>query len=292
MNQFSIKEVEALTGIKPHTLRIWEQRYDLLKPKRTATNIRYYDDVDLKSLLNISLLNNHGIKISKIAKLSQKEIDEIILEFSSNKEDHSFQVHALIGYMLSLDDAMFEQILQNNFTMHGIVKTMEELIWPFLSHIGILWLSGAVNPAYEHFITNIISSKLIVATDQLGYNRKTNLPQKKYLLFLPEGETHEIGLLFANFYFRSVGHHTLFLGQNLPVEELDIICKTYQPDFIFTSITAALNPKKLKQFFETLSSADFKWPVLFTGRVANDPNIKMPKNFHVIQKTSDLDSFI
>ena len=261
MNQFSIKDVEALTGIKPHTLRIWEQRYDLLKPKRTATNIRYYDDADLKSLLNISLLNTHGIKISKIAKLSQKEIDEIILEFSTNKEDYSFQVHALIGYMLSLDDARFEQVLRNNFTTHGVVKTMEELIWPFLAHIGVLWLSGAVNPAYEHLITNIICAKLIVATDQLGYNRKTNLPQKKYLLFLPEGETHDIGLLFANYYFRSVGHHTLFLGQNLPVEELDVICKTYQPDYIFTSITAALNPKKLKQFFETLSSSAFHWPV-------------------------------
>lgn len=292
MNQFSIKDVEALTGIKPHTLRIWEQRYDLLKPKRTLTNIRYYDDADLKSLLNISLLNAHGIKISKIAKLSQKEIDEIILEFSANKEDHSYQVHALIGYMLSLDDAMFEQVLNNNFTMHGVVKTMEELIWPFLSHIGVLWMSGAVNPAYEHFITNIICSKLIVATDQLGYNRKTNLAQKKYLLFLPEGETHDIGLLFANYYFRSVGHHTLFLGQNLPVEELDIICQTYKPDYIFTSITAALNPKKLKQFFETLSAPDFKWPVLFTGRVANETNIIMPENFTVIKKTTDLEPFI
>lgn len=291
MDQFSIKDVEALTGIKSHTLRIWEQRYDLLKPKRTATNIRFYNANDLKLLLNIALLNNHGIKISKIAKLTQREIDETILKFSSNKEDHSFQVQTLIGCMLGLDEVMFEQILRNNFTVHGIVKTMEELIWPFLSHIGTLWLSGSINPAYEHFISNIIVAKLIVATDQLGYNRKTNIHNKKYLLFLPDGESHEIGLLFANYYFKSLGHQTLYLGQNLPVEELAVICKTYEPDYIFTSITSALPPKKLNVFFKVLSSAEI-CPILLTGNLISNPAIKMPLHFHKVKSVKDLEPFV
>lgn len=292
MNQFSIKDVEALTGVKPHTLRVWELRYDFLKPKRTSTNIRYYDDDDLKSLLNVSLLNNHGYKISKIAKLTQKEIDEIILELSANKDDHSFQVHTLISCMLRLDEVTFEQVLRNNFAMCGVVKTMEDLIWPFLSHIGLLWMSGAINPAFEHFITNMIRSKLIVETDRLGYYNTIKPGCKKYLLFLPEGEIHEIGLLFANFYFRSQGHHTMYLGQNLPAQELELISQTYKPDYIFTSITTALNPKKMNRFFSALSSKSFLLPVLITGRIAIDIKMKMPKNFHLIKSVKDLDAFI
>lgn len=292
MNQFTIKDVEALTGVKPHTLRVWELRYDFLKPKRTLTNIRYYDDEDLKMLLNVSLLNNHGYKISKISKLTQKEIDEIILELSADKDDHSFQVHTLTGCMLRLDEITFEQVLRNNFAMNGVVKTMEELIWPFLSHIGMLWLSGAVNPAFEHFITNMIRSKLIVETDRLGYFNTNKPGSKKYLLFLPEGEIHEIGLLFANYYFRSKGHHTMYLGQNLPAEEIEIICGTYKPDYIFTAITTALNPKKMNHFLEVLSTKNFHLPVLVTGRIAIDMKVKIPKNFHVIKAVKDLDAFI
>lgn len=283
--------MEALTGIKPHTLRIWEQRYDFLKPKRTQTNIRYYDDQDLKSLLNVALLNKNGIKISKIARLSQNEIDQIILEFSNNKDDHYYQIHSLIGCMLRLDEFCFEQIIRNNFTMHGVTDTMTNLIFPFLDHIGVLWMSGAVNPAFEHFITNMIRSKLIVATDRLGYHNNNKPEKKKYLLFLPSGESHEIGLLFANYYFRSQGHHTMYLGQNLPVEDLQIIVRTYKPDYIFTSVTTALNPKKIKNFFDVLSH-DLQLPVLITGRIITQHKVNMPANFNIITAASDLEPFV
>lgn len=291
MNQFSIKDVEALTGIKQHTLRIWEQRYNFIKPKRTNTNIRFYDDDDLKLLLNISLLNKNGFKISKIAKLSNNEIEEIILEFGNQSDNKLYQLHTLTGCMLNLDEYNFEQIIRNNFTMHGVAKTMTDLIFPFLNHIGVLWMSGAVNPAFEHFITNMIRSKLIVATDMLGYHKLSKHNGKKYLLFLPSGETHEIGLLFANYYFRSLGHHTMYLGQNLPANELQVIIQTYKPDYIFTSVTIPLTPKKMKTFLDALMSETIKVPVMLTGRILNELELPLPKHFHKIFSIDDLKPF-
>jgi DNA-binding transcriptional MerR regulator len=201
VNYFSIKEIEALTGVKAHTIRVWEQRYEMVTPKRTDTNIRYYDEADLRKLLNVALLNRNGFKISEIAELSEEQIRAKVMSLAIEKSDHENQLQALTLSMLDLDEQAFEKLLSTSFLQMGIEKTMIQVVFPFFRSIGIMWQTGSINPAHEHFITNIIRQKLIVAID--GQNARMDGWGKKYMLFLPEGEFHEIGLLFANYAIRA-----------------------------------------------------------------------------------------
>lgn len=291
MNHFSIKDIEALTGIKSHTIRIWEQRYNLVQPSRTNTNIRYYTDEDLKNLLNISLLNRSGYKISRISQLTKEQIDQIILEQSSCDDTNNFQVHALLGCMLSLDEQAFNKVLNTNIEKIGLRKTMTDIIFPFLKHIGLLWMAGTVNPALEHFVTNIIKSKLFSAIDQLGFNSCTG-ETKKFLLFLPEGETHVIGLLFGNFLIRAAGHQSIYLGQNLPDKEIDLVIHSFKPQFILTSIVSGKPAKEIQKW---ISSFALRYPdkkILVTGHGFTNNEIKLPENVSLIKSPECLDNFL
>jgi len=165
VSTYSIKDLEHLTGIKAHTIRIWEQRYDILSPKRTDTNIRYYDSTDLKHMLNIALLNNNGYKISKIAKMSQEEVFEAVLQTIDKNNNYSDQINALTVAMIDLNEAQFEKIMSTNILQIGFEDTMLNIIYPFLTKIGFLWQIDSINPAQEHFMTNLIRQKLIVAID-------------------------------------------------------------------------------------------------------------------------------
>ncbi|MEX0883706.1 MAG: MerR family transcriptional regulator, partial [Cyclobacteriaceae bacterium] len=202
MKYYSIKDLEQLSGIKAHTLRIWEQRYKILKPKRTETNIRYYDDDDLKLILNVALLNDNGFKISKIAKLNMEDIKSEILKLTERSFKFDDQIHALIIAMVELDEERFEKIISTNILKIGFELTMINIIYPFLSKIGILWQTGSIHPGQEHFISNLVRQKLIVAIDGQMYTGGG----KKFLLFLPEGELHEISLLFSSYLLKSNGH--------------------------------------------------------------------------------------
>lgn len=165
MANYSIKDLEHLSGIKAHTLRIWEQRYGLINPKRTDTNIRYYDQDDLKLVLNVSLLKDNGFKISKIAEMSKKELQEVVVEVSDKTTSFVDQIYGLTLAMIDLDEQRFEKIISSSTLKVGFERTMLNIIYPFLSKIGIMWLTDAVNPAQEHFITNLIRQKVIVAID-------------------------------------------------------------------------------------------------------------------------------
>ncbi|MEQ9302640.1 MAG: MerR family transcriptional regulator, partial [Marinoscillum sp.] len=165
MSTFSIRDLEHLSGIKAHTLRIWEQRYELIKPKRTDTNIRYYDDHDLKLILNVALLKENGIKISKIAEMSDGELQREVLKLTERNLRYPEQIHALTISMVDLDEDRFNKIISSNILKLGFEKTMMNVIYPFLSKIGILWQTSAINPAQVHFISNLVRQKLIAAID-------------------------------------------------------------------------------------------------------------------------------
>ncbi|MDX5478997.1 MAG: MerR family transcriptional regulator, partial [Cyclobacteriaceae bacterium] len=169
MSTYSIKDLEQLSGIKAHTLRIWEQRYSLLSPKRTDTNIRYYDDEDLKLILNVALLNDNGIKISKIASMSSEEMREQVVKMTEKSLTHDDQIHALTICMIEMDEERFDKVLSTNILKIGFEQTMMNIIYPFMSKIGVLWQTGAINPAQEHFISNLVRQKLIVAIDGQMY---------------------------------------------------------------------------------------------------------------------------
>ncbi len=285
MNHFSIKDVEALTGIKPHTLRIWEQRYGIPQPKRTSTNIRYYDDEDVKLLLNVAMLNRQGHKISSITKMTKPEMDRLVLDMSLHSDDYMIQIEALTAAMFVLDEVAFEKILASNILQSGLDNTFLNIVFPFLARVGVLWQTGSINPAYEHFISNLIRQKLFVAID--GQSRKQNVDSKKFILFLPEHEPHELGLLFANYLIRSRGFHTNYLGPNLPMEELTPVMNLYKADFILTVLTSGGQLTPL-QVANKLAASFPKAQILLAGSQGIQPHIQLPKNVRYLRTFDDL----
>lgn len=280
MSTYSIKDLEQLSGIKAHTLRIWEQRYDILSPDRTDTNIRTYDDNDLKLVLNIALLKDHGYKISEISKMPPEELSKEVLLISDKQLNYPDQIHALTISMLDLDEERFEKIVSTNTLQFGFENMMINIIYPFLSRIGTLWITGSIGPAQEHFISNLIRQKLIVAID--GQLPSLRPGAKKYLLYLPEGEMHEISLLFANYIIRSRQNKVIYLGQSLPFPELGFAHGIHKPDYIFTVITSVPGQNEIQRYVYKLAKEFPDSKILMTGYQVVGQDIDCPDNVEII----------
>jgi MerR family transcriptional regulator, light-induced transcriptional regulator len=280
MSTYSIKDLEQLSGIKAHTLRIWEQRYDILSPDRTDTNIRTYNDSDLKLVLNIALLKDHGYKISEISKMSDEELSKEVLLISDKQLNYPDQIHALTISMLDLDEERFEKIINTNTLQFGFENMMINIIYPFLSRIGTLWITGSIGPAQEHFISNLIRQKLIVAID--GQLPSLRPGAKKYLLYLPEGEMHEISLLFANYIIRSRQNKVIYLGQSLPFSELGFAHGMQKPDYIFTVITSVPGQTEIQRYVYKLAKEFPDSKILMTGSQVIGQDIDCPDNVEII----------
>lgn len=290
MGTYSIKDLEQLSGIKAHTLRIWEHRYEIIEPQRTHSNIRYYDDSDLKLVLNISYLNQNGHKISRIARMTLQEIEKAVMGIASSNLEYPNQVNALVIAMVSLNEVRFEKIIATNTLQFGFENTMIHIVYPFLERIGFLWQTGSINPAHEHFITNLIRQKLIVAID--GHSSSEHPDIKKYLLFLPEGETHELGLLFAAYIIKSRGNRMIYLGQNMPLDDLATTVQTYQPDYVLGIMTSTPANEEAIQYAEQLVHLFPQQTILLTGYQAITQKHKMPSGVHVLAQVADLITFV
>lgn len=236
MGKYSIRELEQLSGIKAHTIRIWEKRHKIIEPQRTPTNIRFYSDEDLKKIINVSLLNAHGVKISKIADMTFDEINRKILEMSETQTAASLFIDQLIVAMVDMEEDRFEKILSSLVVRFGFEKSIVDVVYPFLEKIGVLWQTKNISPAQEHFISNLIRQKIIVAIDALPM---TGSSAKRALLFLPENEWHELGLLFCNYLTRKAGYKTIYLGQSVPHVDLLNIVSVHKPDILVTYITSS-----------------------------------------------------
>jgi DNA-binding transcriptional MerR regulator len=286
MNNYSIRDLEHLSGIKAHTLRIWEQRYQIITPKRTETNIRYYDDKDLKLILNISLLKEYGFKISDISEMSRDDIHKEVIALTEKNLSFPDQIQALTIAMIDLDEDRFDKTISRNIIQLGFEQTMIHIIYPFLERIGILWQTGAINPAQEHFIVNLIRQKLIVAID--GQPNSWNENTRKFVLYLPEGELHEVSLLFASYLLKARYQKVIYLGQNLPFADLIAACKIHKPDYIF-SIWTILPEEDVVQ--ETIYEIADRFPashILLTGYRVVDRDLDLPKNVGIISRINQL----
>ena len=284
MSTYSIKDLEQLSGIKAHTLRIWEQRYNLLQPKRTDTNIRFYDDDDLKLILNVALLNDNGVKISKIASMSHNELREEVMKLTERSLTHDDQIHALTICMIEMDEERFDKILSTNILKLGFEQTMLNVIYPFMSKIGVLWQTGAINPAQEHFISNLVRQKLIVAIDG-------QIPQqggKKFLLFLPEGELHEISILFASYLIKSKGHKVIYLGQSTPNDDLLSVFKLHQPEYLLTVITTSPSSEYVQEYINALADRFASAQILVTGYQVLGQDLRFPENVSQMSYIRDI----
>ncbi len=263
MNKFSIRDIENLTGIKAHTIRIWEQRYGILQPKRTATNIRYYDALDLKLALRISLLNNYGYKISRIHEMSEDDMNALIQKI--NDKDFKLQVlvNELLETTLAMDIDRFERLVNEYMRKYGIEQTIEQLIFNFLEKVGIMWMTDRIFPAQEHMMSNVVYRKLALAIENLPPKEADASPS--VLLFLPEGEIHDIGLMYVNYLLRKYEKNPIYLGANSPIKEVKLVVEAKQPDYLYVHLTSVTSEFDVNKYLQKLHNAFPNAKILVSG---------------------------
>lgn len=286
MAVYSIKELEKLSGIKAHTIRIWEKRYNLIEPHRTNTNIRYYTDEDLKKILNVAVLNRQGIKISNIAKLNDLELKEEIIRVSRTHHSNDTVIDSLVIAMVDLDDYKLEAIIEKSISNIGFKSTVTDVLYPFLEKVGILWQSGDIYPAQEHFISNLLRQKIISATDRLPgtFNPKA----KKFLLLLPEGEWHEIALLFAQYLLREANHEVVYLGQSVPYSDVLAIGAAKKIDYLMVSSTTTHPDFDFLIYLKDLGGAFPDKKILYFSSFTGQKPAELTDNHIQLRKVTDL----
>lgn len=289
MNAFTIKDLENLSGIKAHTIRIWEQRYNFLKPHRTTTNIRYYSNTELKTVLNIAILNKYGYKISHIDRMLPQEITEKILSLIDIRAIQERIINELVQEMIDLEFEKFEKILTNYINAKGIERTVIQIIFPFMEKIGILWQTGHINPAQEHLVTNIIRQKLIVGIETTISHIKL---EKTFLLFLPEGEHHELGLLFMYYILKSRGAKAIYFGANVPIKDVEYVINLKKPDIVFTHLTATAANFNFEKFLNNVEQRFKGVSTVISGPLTQQYKKKVPPSVHFKKSLSEVMDYL
>lgn len=276
MSVYSIRDLERLTGIKAHTIRMWEKRYRLILPARTETNIRYYNDENLRLLFNIALLNRAGYKISKLAKMPPEEISARAAEFTRRTETTDNRIEALTLAMLDLDEAAFERIFLNYQWEHGFEPVMLDVIYPFLNRLNELWLTRSISLAHEKFITQLIRRKLMVAIDSEMLKPEPNAP--RFLLYLPEDERQELTLLFLFYLLRRRGIRVLYLGSGVSLSDLQDAVQSFKPDYVYTILNDPLPRQSVQQYLDKASKALGNVQMLVSGMQVFANPVQFPPN--------------
>jgi DNA-binding transcriptional MerR regulator len=289
MNSFTIKDLANLSGIKAHTLRIWEQRYNFLKPHRTDTNIRYYSNDELKTILNIALLNKYGFKISHIDKMSAGEVQEKILSLNQLQAQQERVVHELIQQMIDMEMDAFEKTINQFIAVKGIERTITQIIFPFLEKIGILWLTNHINPAQEHLVSNVIRQKLISGIEAVQTPLKSN---KTILLFLPEGEYHELGLLFMYYLLKNRGINVLYVGSSVPLKDVEYVVNYKKPDYLYTHLTTVGQSFNFERFLLQVTEKFRHIPIVISGQLTNTYEKKIPSSINFKRSFAEVMAFV
>lgn len=249
---FSIRDLENISGIKAHTIRIWEKRYNLFNPERSKTNIRYYSHQNLQKLLNIVLLYNNNYKISKISQMSDEHINITARELAFNNSINDDAINSLKLSMFKFDKALFNNTYNSLLDRKSFREIFKEVFIPFLEHIGLLWQTETILPVHEHFISNLITQKIQINTDELKYTQISS--DNVYILFLPENEIHELGLLYLNYELVLRGHRTIYLGQSLPLNNLKIFFDIHDKITFVTSMTVRPYDDDIVDYFNMMDS--------------------------------------
>lgn len=251
--QYSISDLERLSGVKAHTLRVWESRYGFIVPQRTDSNIRFYSDHDLKKIMNVAFLVNSGLRISKVASMSDGEQRSLVLDKSNGGHNHEGTLTALKVAMIDFDQDTFERVLNRCMLNLGAEEAFNTVLADFIRHLGVLWQTNAINVAHEHFVTGLVKQKLFSLIDQLTVAPKADA--KNHLLYLPSGELHELGLLYLHFLLRKNGQRSLFLGQDVPLEYLKEASDRCHPDVIVSIFTTSPHRDDLENYLHQLGTS-------------------------------------
>ena len=290
MGNYSINDIERLTGIKSHTIRIWEKRYEVFQPERTDTNIRFYTDDTLRKILKINILYNNGLKISKIAKLSDSQINNEVKGVTLKRNNVGFenQIDALVVTMIELNEDEFNDIFANLLIDHSFEDVVLKVCYPLFEKVGVLWQIGTIDPAQEHFLSNLLRQKILVAIDGITLEK----PKKTYLLYLRENELHELGLLFFNYLLRKQNHKVVYIGQSLPYNDLLKLKKTLKFDCIVTSFVSAFPVGEFQAYLNKLNDDFPTKEIIMSGYQINDIEIKLPSRFIKVNNAEDFKSQI
>ncbi len=292
MAVYSISDLEKLSGIKAHTIRMWEKRYDLIQPERTSTNIRYYKDKDLRLLINVAILKRNGFRISQIAAMSHEKITAEARKISSTGQEDRHQLDALTIAMIDLDEYAFDDIINSNIEEMGFERTMLEVIYPLLDKLSLLWITGAIKPVQENFMSYAIRQKIIVAIEEA----KRKLPPQKeahsFLIYLPEGESQELSLLFMNYLIVKRHFKVVNIGQNITFMDVQDACEIHSPDFIFTMMNEEPDRMSAEEYIKDLSKELPDSEILITGYQAASQDEQPPSNVHYLRSLQETIDFL
>lgn len=285
MNAFTIRDLENLSGIKAHTIRIWEKRYDFLKPGRSQTNIRYYGSEELKILLNYALLNKHGYKISAIVDMSPATVAEKILALTSFEAKHERMINALLSAMVEMDATTFEKVIDDQISEQGIEDTITHLLFPFLQKIGILWMTSHIRVAQEHLVSNIIRQKLIKGIEDISISTRN---EHTVVLFLPDGEYHELGLLYVYYLLKVKGISIIYLGADVPIEELEYVCNIKRPRYLYTHLTSLPSRFNFEKYLTSVTSRIGSTMLMISGNVTHNYKKKLPGGISFLKSLEEV----
>ena len=288
---FSIKDLENLTGIKAHTIRIWEKRYNLLSPNRSDTNIRNYSLASFQKLLNISYLNNNGLKISKIANLKEEEIPIKVREIASRAKVEDHAINALKMAMINFDQVLFYSTYNNLLEKKTFSEIFYSVFLPLLNEIGLLWQTNTITPAHEHFLSVHIKQKILLNIERIQ-SLEPKPVSKTYVLFLPDNEIHDIGLLFINYQLRSKGYHTIFLGECVPMESLTDLLDFFEEITFISYFTVYPIEQDIPDYINKFNDLLLKKQgveLVLLGKRLHDLNIKsLPKKVTTFNSIENL----
>ena len=248
---FSIKDLENLSGIKAHTIRIWEKRYNILEPMRTDTNIRLYDLQSLQKLLNITLLHDYGYKISKISTFSEEKIPQLVREIISKKNSYNYAINSFKIAMMNFDQELFFQTFDWLISERTFKEVFKENFLPLLKELGLLWQSETITPANEHFMSHLIKQKILIYTETLQILKPTRT-DRVFVLSLPLNEIHQIGSLYLQYEILSEGYKTIYLGESMPVENLHDLTKHFENITFVSFMTIQPDRSVINQYVKNM----------------------------------------
>ncbi|MFO7852823.1 MAG: MerR family transcriptional regulator [Bacteroidota bacterium] len=285
MGVYTIKDLERLSGIKAHTIRIWEKRYDIVKPDRTGTNRRRYSDTDLRKLINISILKRSGFKISRIASMSLSEIEEKVSFILRDIRHDDSQVESLMIAMVNLDESAFTDLINRLILNRGFEDTFLNIVFPFLDRVGVLWVTGSINPAQEHFVSNLVRQKIISNIDAQISKERDN--KKRVIFFLPENEFHELGLLFYAYIARKDGHEVLYLGSHTPIDSVKHSFTIWPADILVTGTLSNFSRIYGRDYLEKLAGEFPEQLIIVSGTLALNLPDNLPRNILTAHSADD-----
>lgn len=286
---YSIKDLEVLSGVKAHTIRIWEKRYNLLVPDRTDTNIRYYSDNDLRRMLNISLLVRTGYKISKVATWNDEKINEKVFEIAKRKTSESEYIDRLILHMVNFDNRRFYHLTSDVINQLGFEDAVTKVFFEFFVRVGTYWQVGSIFPAQEHYVTNIFRQKLIAEIDKLGIESSRD---STILFFLPENELHEMSLLFYSYLAQKMGYHVIYLGQFVPWNDLEKIQEQVKIDYCFTAFINSVVKEDLENYLVSLKELFNSQKIFITGWQLQLHQPALPRNVKIVKDYKEFKKFL